>query len=867
MRLSWQLSEFDGLLREVQSQINADCSPRTLGIRALINASAQHMQDDLQEFRMSIQQLKSILDGPATRGKLFSLRFRHILTESKVTQYQQLISSYSGTLTLSLALISNAKLEQLSKQNSTAFLYSNQDTPKRPPPARNVLNYVGNSNIRGLRLPFGVTASLNTVFHGHGHRKSGQRSSLNYYLTFIPPRWLSSLILQWEFRFHHADHSFPALGVSLSPIRYNSHPRLVKAIKSCNALDLQELFRCGIARADDYLLLRGRPTLLLEAIAQRSGSCNPDSVLDSYKCLLIEEPCTDGVNLASSHAQILINLAKSSSCRLNSALDAFCSHAGNVFWYPYSETVSGGAGRGTENTILSLITRHGSGIACLETFIFRQSEPWTMEDLSNIDRWLIGVLASVSPTFQVSLERYLQSYQCIFATTENSRSSLKPLELSTIVSEVVHAPNKARIEFFRILAKWGTKEMLQPFLSTGIVDLEESAANAMFPWLRLSYLSKAVRWGNVDAFEYLLSLGACPIRGLTYMSRFPWIFPQGTENAQEQIRSMVLKMAGHALSRNTNSLIDDEGMTDHDLLLALLLRTSHLRKYSQQVTDQLIERFVGHRIHQIVDSSDTVVTMYILVILVLNLPCTLRDFLNWTDSSRAKFCSTGNRTSKRRAFCPFDSIALTFEGSSVVLKCHPSINTFSWVSLAIELALPECLEVLLEPWVPAEPKSSVGATGGSSDLLETRRYAKCIRALKGSFSENNAVQEQGKYPRKAIELYTWPCQIPQRSVEQSEDEHIAKILKEGIQKLERVLTLDYINGLGEACDRELSDNVGAARTDVAPKIAKGKQSLVARFMTTAAQLIQLQVWEIILLVFFYIISVVLVVLAYIITEL
>lgn len=78
----------------------------------------------------------------------------------------------------------------------------------------------------------------------------------------------------------------------------------------------------------------------------------------------------------------------------------------------------------------------------------------------------------------------------------------------TIAPELIQAPQKLRIDFVKVLAKWGTKEMLKFFLSNGLIDLEEHAANAMFPWLRLSYLRKSVKWGNEDAFEYVeLSVG------------------------------------------------------------------------------------------------------------------------------------------------------------------------------------------------------------------------------------------------------------------------------------------------------------------------------------------------------------------------
>jgi hypothetical protein len=546
-------------------------------------------------------------------------------------------------------------------------------------------------------------------------------------------------------------------------------------------------------------------------------------------------------SLASSHAQILINLAKGSKKRLNSALNTFCSHAGSIFWSPYSKPISEIVDRESASTILSLIIRNGAGFSCLETHLFRQSEPWTTENISNIDRWLMGVLASVSPVFRTSLEMYLQSYKCIFSAARRDRRLFKPFELSTIKSEVFHTSNKSRIEFIKILTKWGTSEMLRPFLSGGFIDLDESAANTMFPWLRLSYLSKAVRWGNEDTFEYLLSLGACPIRGLNYMSRFPWIFPQDTEKAQVQIRAMVLKMAEHALSLDINS--DGKMLMNHDSLLALLLRTSDLRRHSPQVTKELIERLIESNVDQILNSSDTVRNTYILSALILNLPDTLRKFLNRTDTNRDRNCSPGYSVS----FCPFDSITSQFEGSSVVIKSCPSLDTFSWISLAINLALPECLQVLLEPLEPL-------------DLLDSSRYLKYINVLKESIVEVEKIQQRRNYPRKSIKLYTWPCQIPERNVEQSEDERIANLLKDWIEKFDKALDTDHLGRLAGVFDH--SDySIGSVGTGTTPKIAKGKQAMVRSFIDTAVQILQLQIWEMILFVVFYLLSVGLIVLS------
>jgi hypothetical protein len=109
-RLCRQMTEFDILLKEIRNLLNSDHGSRTAPIRMLIISSAQHMQDDLQEFGKNVQKVKTILDSSDSQKKLLGLRLRHVFTESKAKQYHQLISSHSGTLTLYLALLAKLVL-------------------------------------------------------------------------------------------------------------------------------------------------------------------------------------------------------------------------------------------------------------------------------------------------------------------------------------------------------------------------------------------------------------------------------------------------------------------------------------------------------------------------------------------------------------------------------------------------------------------------------------------------------------------------------------------------------------------------------------------------------------------------------------
>lgn len=79
--------------------------------------------------------------------------------------------------------------------------------------------------------------------------------------------------------------------------------------------------------------------------------------------------------------------------------------------------------------------RHGATFRCLHECLFRQTEPWTVEDLSPIDRWLIGILAHANAEFRQALQRYLDSYRAIFRnpTVCNSLSAFE-------IGSIMHPP-------------------------------------------------------------------------------------------------------------------------------------------------------------------------------------------------------------------------------------------------------------------------------------------------------------------------------------------------------------------------------------------------------------------------------------------
>ena len=89
-------------------------------------------------------------------------------------------------------------------------------------------------------------------------------------ITFAPPRWLSSVMLQFSMEILQNLHSsLPGFSVNLTPFTVNYNPLLSKAIREDDVAGLQKLFRDGLARPTDYIPLfyrvfRRGPVSLLE---------------------------------------------------------------------------------------------------------------------------------------------------------------------------------------------------------------------------------------------------------------------------------------------------------------------------------------------------------------------------------------------------------------------------------------------------------------------------------------------------------------------------------------------------------------------------------------------------------------------------
>lgn len=105
-RLSTQLEEFERLLHEVHKQIqNHQNEYASSAIGALLARATDQMHTDMSRFKLVVQRLNALLCAPTAHGRLLVLRIRFILQEGIVQEYQRLISSHVGVLTLLLGML------------------------------------------------------------------------------------------------------------------------------------------------------------------------------------------------------------------------------------------------------------------------------------------------------------------------------------------------------------------------------------------------------------------------------------------------------------------------------------------------------------------------------------------------------------------------------------------------------------------------------------------------------------------------------------------------------------------------------------------------------------------------------------------
>ncbi|MCJ1368183.1 hypothetical protein MMC16_007324, partial [Acarospora aff. strigata] len=553
-RLIRQFSVFESLLKEVQGvlQDHGDLGvPR--GLHALWEGSADQMRDDVERFGVVVSRLQRLLEQPTLSSRLIRLRIRGVFEEDAIATFQRQISMHIETLTVIQTLISDQKLETFSQQTTKLVDVSNsafqtvcskiasaeasnherhelqqlgiarvderlqllqrqlQLGAVRPNSSLSCSTTIGNRKGGGLQktmaatiywsslyctLPIGilrvkVTKSRESSASDKAAAQESEQSRIS--LTFVPPPWLSSIMLQCDLQIsHNFQSSRSSLMFNITPFSVNDNPLLRRVIMDNDVAGLQALFTAGLARRTDYIpphygLL---PVSLTEffVVAQRYPTSNH---YDMFRFLL--ENC--GPMTASQAFWFFFFLrCQNPTSRtvefLSPYLETFFSYGGSI-------CLTSGF------TLLYDLVDATSGFDCIQETLFRQVEPWTIEDLATTDTWLIGVLAHTNGRFRRMVETYLDSYRSPFYNVKTPfgyDSFTSTFGIKTVVAQVKKAPRYSRVDFLRAISASGTHIMLKPFLDAG-VDVDEGGTLN-------NYLGSAARNEKLESFHMLLDANA-----------------------------------------------------------------------------------------------------------------------------------------------------------------------------------------------------------------------------------------------------------------------------------------------------------------------------------------------------------------------
>jgi hypothetical protein len=108
---------------------------------------------------------------------------------------------------------------------------------------------------------------------------------------------------------------------------------------------------------------------------------------------------------------------------------------------------------GTEQrSIISTIVKTTLGFEGIYDCLFRQSQPWIVENCATSDIWYIGILAHTDNAFRKALRDYLYCYRSPFNVSEAMRPDHilgSNFNVTAIVDQVQNALSSERIGFLK----------------------------------------------------------------------------------------------------------------------------------------------------------------------------------------------------------------------------------------------------------------------------------------------------------------------------------------------------------------------------------------------------------------------------------
>ena len=165
----------------------------------------------------------------------------------------------------------------------------------------------------------------------------------------------------------------------------------------------------------------------------------------------------------------------------------------------------------------------------------RYSHSWDVENLSLIDKWLIGVLAFTDAGFRKSLNTHLRTFRSEFGTSLQQWLQYtfdKHFGIKVVKSQVIVASKDDRASFLKIVVEKGTFAMLEPFLDLGRQLMEACEGTNL--------LGLAASKGDIAAIDGLIDAGLDGALALPYFLR------ESGSVSQLEFECALSKLLAHA---------------------------------------------------------------------------------------------------------------------------------------------------------------------------------------------------------------------------------------------------------------------------------------------------------------------------------
>ena len=297
------------------------------------------------------------------------------------------------------------------------------------------------------------------------------------------------------------------------------------------------------------------------------------------------------------------------------------------------------------------------GFIGLPEVLFNQPVPWLLEDLSPDEIGIISTLAHTDEGFRKRLRSYLGSFRSPPHTGSNTSSEVlleTHFNIDSTVTEARCSLQSQNWSFLNTISSWGTPSMLESFVKQGI-DFDFK-----------SLLRSAVYRGNHNVSQLLLDAGA------TIDSATWTVFIHDTLDDDEDFYRMVDLLLEYETSRTEKS--------DLSTTLLYALMSEQLRSVYPEALGVFLKRSSIDDRLLYGDHDMSMELSYMYWAILNDWPAALSFFL---DRCVSPNCLIGAKFPERRR-------------NLVEGPCPEDRGYSTWLTMAVELGIPACVDVLVK---------------------------------------------------------------------------------------------------------------------------------------------------------------------------